>query len=156
MALQVSTAFKSAILGPMAFETIFSGGAIRVFAGPQPQTADDAEQGHLLGVVTLNGAAWGAVGSNGLRFARSGPVVVQQSGDAWVLMPTAAGTAGWWRLVASSADDGSQSYSSPRIDGAVGTAGSNAEMILPATPLVIGTGVPLQAFSYTIPPIVGI
>lgn len=155
MALQVSSGFKSQILGPSAFEDIFLNGAIQIYTGPQPTTADAASQGTWLGTITMSGLAWvpGAA-TGGLRFLRTGPYISNYPQDNWVLTPIAAGTASWWRLVSNNDDGAEVSFSLPRVDGAIKND-SSAEMLLANTTLVPGTAVRIQSFFYTIPPIVG-
>jgi hypothetical protein len=155
MTLQVSSGFKSAILGPEAFEDIFLNGSIGVFTGPQPDTADAAARGTLLGRVTQNGIVWTPRATNGgLRFLRNGPYVSNVQGDDWLLVPSAAGIAGWWRLVSNAEDGMGASYSLPRIDGAIAEDGT-PEMVLENTTLQQGVAIRLKSFFYTIPPIVG-
>ncbi|GAA0721274.1 hypothetical protein [Dokdonella soli] len=156
MTLQVSTGFKTDILGPSSFESIFNSGVIRVFSGLQPTTADMAEQGTLLGLITLNGDFWlPNYRVNGLTFTRSGPYIVKLPWQRWEIVPSSNGTAGWWRLI-TPLDDGNPSYSLPRIDGAISAdPASGAEMILASTTLTTGTAIPLDSFLYTIPPIIG-
>ena len=159
MALQVSTGFKAAILGPAAFEDLFDGGVIHVYSGPQPATADDAPTGTLLGTISMSGAAWtpGAP-AGGLRFLRNGPFVSNVPGDSWLLVPKASGSVGWWRLVSNGEDGSGVSYELPRIDGAIGAQGANGafEMVLKNVALTAGTAVRIQSFFYSIPPVVGI
>ena len=148
--LQVSTKYKEQILGPHSFESIFNGGRILVFSGPQPATADYPEQGVLLAQVTTSGLAWfpNGAGGAGLHFTRAGAYVTKDEAQDWRLVVSTGGVAGWFRLVGASADDGELSYSAPRIDGAIG-----AEMILDNTTLTVGQNVPLQSWIYTIPPV---
>lgn len=155
MALQVSTGFKTAILGDSAFEDIFNGGAIGVYTGVQPSSADNPVTGTRLGLVTLDGKPWTSTLQYGLRFVRNGPFAASRGGDTWLLVPALGGIAGYWRLFARPDDDGTLSYSRPRIDGAIGDTSSTAEMRLADTSLSAGIAVPIRSFFYTIPPIVG-
>lgn len=155
MTLQVSTGFKQLILGPLAFEDIFNGGAIQVFSNVQPESADAAVNGTLLGTITLDGKPWTPDLLNGLRFFRDGPFISAMPGDRWVLTPSVSGNSGWWRLIANPGDAGQLSYTAPRIDGAVGVPEGGAEMALPDTALVVGVARVIGSFFYTIPPIVG-
>lgn len=149
MTLQVSNAHKAAIA--QLFVTLYAGGVIRVMSGSQPATADAAQTGTLLGVVTLNGTP-----NAGLTFAADGPFVGKPLGVQWRLTAVTSGNAGWWRLVSSPGDDGGASYSSRRVDGAIGTTpSSGAELILPSLGLVAGQQYPLESFLFTIPPIIG-
>lgn len=156
MALQVSSGFKAKILGPSAFEDIFNGGVIRVFSGVQPVNANVAQAGTLLGTITLDGAPWIAgTGTNGLAFARTAGVIVNDPMRRWRLTPIASGTAAWWRLIERAGDSGSASLTSPRIDGSVAVygGGTTAEMYLDDVALTVGVVRSVTSFFYTIPPL---
>lgn len=149
MTLQVSNAHKVAVA--QLFASLYTGGVIRVMSGAQPATADAAQAGTLLGVITLNGLP-----NAGLTFAVDGPFVAKPVGAQWRLTAVASGNAGWWRLVASPRDDGGASYTVRRVDGAIGTnPASGAELILPSLAIVAGQQYPLDSFLFTIPPILG-
>lgn len=152
MSLQVSTKFKELILGPYSFKEIFDGGCIKLFAEPQPATADLEDPGAVLAVVTLNGLEW-SPSANGLIFAQSGPYIVKAIGGSWVLSGLGTGTAQCFRLISNAGDTGEASIDYPRIDGRVGTV--NAEMILPSTSITEGQSNELSGFFFTIPPVLG-
>ena len=153
MTLIVSTNFKEQILGPTAFETIFNGGRILIFSGPQPVSADYPQQGTLLGQITANGDAWVANNvAGGLLFDRNGPWVSKSATQTWRLKVDTSGVAGWFRLVGKSVDNGAGSIAAPRIDGKVGSGGL-VELTLGSTSLVAGQNIPVQQFLYSIPPI---
>lgn len=156
MTLQVSTGFKQLILGPSSFESIFNFGCIRIFDGAQPTTADGAEGPLLIGVVSLNGLPWDLTHlENGLSFSRSGPYVSKQAWQPWQLNVSVGGfTARWFRLIGPGGDDGSASFAFPRIDGAIAATGG--EMVLANLTPTAGTLVSIDAFLYTILPIVGV
>ena len=155
MALQVSTGFKSKILGPFSFESIFNGGCIEFRSGTQPATADDAETGLLLARVTLNGLPWvSGSPTNGLSFVRVGPYVTKNPADAWLFTTISSGVATWFRLKPSTYDGGERSFTAARIDGDVGT-GAGAVIRLFNNVLDAGETNSLDYFMYTIPPISG-
>lgn len=153
MALRASTGYSSLILGPYAFETIFHQGSIEVYTGAQPAHGNLAPTGTYLGRVTLGGLPW-AVGdtANGLVFQRGGPYVFKPLPAQWVLSVTATGNAGWWRLV-SAADTGGPSYDFPRLDGAISSIPGAAEWIVPNNGMLVGTQIPLDNFTITLPPL---
>ncbi|WP_333676742.1 hypothetical protein [Dyella sp.] len=154
MALNLSTAFKQLLLGPHAFADIFKNGAIRVFAGTQPSSADAAEVGTLLGVITNQGAPWVAgQPANGLEFQLFGSSMSIALGQNWRLSAALSGTAGWFRLVANGVDGGGDSLTLPRIDGAIGTTSAPAEMILAQPLLTAGVQYPINAFVFALPPL---
>ena len=149
--LHVSTGFKKLILGPHSFTEIFDRGAILVYADGRPATADMSVVGAtLLGRITVGGYDWAPPNTVfGLRFEQYGPYIVKHSADQWVLRVLASGTPTWARLVGAAPDGGVLSYDLPRADFDVGV-----EMILPPSPLVEGTVATIDAFTYSIPPVV--
>ncbi|MGC1549375.1 MAG: hypothetical protein WA777_12670 [Rhodanobacter sp.] len=153
MALNLSTAFKQQILGAQSFAEIFMNSAIRVFTGVQPASADLAETGTLLGVITNNGDPWAAgQPSNGLQFQLQGSSMAIALGQAWRLNAALSGTAGWFRIVANGIDGGGNSLTNARIDGAIGTTATPAEMILAQPLLTANVQYPLNAFVFALPP----
>lgn len=155
MTVRVSTRFKELILGPTAFETIFDRGRILIYSGPQPDSADDAVQGVLLAQITAGGIAWQPNGgAGGLQFERSGAWCAKRADQVWRMVVEETGAAGWFRLVGKDIDDGHGSFSSPRLDGVIGTGGA-VDLTLESTALLAGASVPVQQFLYTIPPIGG-
>lgn len=154
MALQVSTKFKELILGDSSFADIFENGYIALFTGAQPPSADHPVQGTYLGDITTNGQPWAPGYSyGGLHFEQFGPWVSKRNADAWRLVVTTAGTAGWFRLFARGADPGQLSYQAARLDGSVGlTSASN--LVLSDVALTVGPSHYIQQWLYTIPPVV--
>lgn len=155
MSLIVSTAFKTKMLSP--FAEMFSLGAIYVYPGARPATADMAPGTTPIGMITQDGLAWNPINTAfGLRFVQSGPYIVFDSALNPVLTPSAGGTAAWWRLVAPG-DTGDISYSQFRIDGDIGLKATpgGQEMLLENNVLVPGTNQQVGYFLYTIPPIIG-
>ena len=155
MTLQVSTGYTARILGPISFEDIFNGGAIAIYTGEQPESANEAPTGTLLGYVSANGAPWTpGSAANGLSFVRSGQWAGKNPAQAWAITPGVAGTAGWFRLL-TPGDAGGFSFDLPRIDGAISADGLNAELRLLNPVLAIGVAKSIDEFLYTIPPIAG-
>ncbi len=160
MTLQVSTGFKTAILGPNSFADIFKYGAFQVYASPRPSAADAMPTTGPIATITNYGLPWSPTGiGNGIVLAQTGPYVGMSGGQNWQLLPnaTAGGRmASWWRLVAPG-DSGLPSISDPRIDGDIGVRGvfdpRYPEILIDDVALVPNTGIPITSFLYTIPPL---
>lgn len=150
MALKCSTKLKNAMLE--AIRTQLATGAIYVYSGSQPATADAAPTGTLLGIATVGAGSWTAVSNltNGLDFAAAASGVMTKSvSETWQFVGIADGTAGWFRHVGGAAADSLAADSSatyPRIDGRISTSG--AEMIL--SNLSVVTGATTTIDSYTV------
>ena len=156
MAIRLSTGYRSRILGPTAFDTIFQNGVIEVRSGVQPASANLAPTGVLLGRITRDGGAF-IPGSpaNGLQFERIGATVQKVATHVWSLEGIAAGTAAWARLLGNAADAGDESLVMPRIDFAIGdldTAG-DYQMRLPILAITNGLSIPIEQWTYSLPPI---
>lgn len=156
MTTRTSTGFVAKILGPSAFEDVFKYGAINVYTGVQPDTADDPVQGTLIARITSEGGPWAHDSSaNGLRFERTGRFALNASDQNWKLSGLATGQAGWWRLVANANDAGLYSATLPRIDGAVGleTDPSDIQLVLPTLSVAVGVQIAITQWYYAIPPL---
>ena len=154
----VSTGFKSRILSDEGFLTIFNGGAIFIYSGARPASADLTDgSATLLGMVTNAGLSWDfSYSVNGLSFIHDGPYVLKDPSQHWVLNPTGTGTASWFRLYAPDPDGNrGTSYTLARIDGDIQPVGSStsAEMFMASTDVVAGIPTTMDYFLYTIPPV---
>lgn len=156
MSLQVSEGFKEAILGPRSFAQIFAGGAILVYSGLQPETANHAATGTLLAKITANGGEW-APGSpvNGLLFQQVGVWIRKEPTQLWQLTGAAAGVAGWFRLVENAGSGTGASHSHCRIDGRVSAVPDNDALRLSSVAINVGLTLTIDHFYYTLPPIIG-
>ena len=126
-------------------------GSIKVFSGPQPDTADHAEQGTLLAQITQDGHPFVPGEADGGLQLALGPVhgTLQMQG-AWVLKAVADGVPGWWRWVWNDPDPGTAGAVVCRIDGAVGEG-----LHLPADAmlgLTAGYEAPVAMFQLYLPP----
>lgn len=158
MILKESTGFRTAFLA--AFPTIFNGGAIFIYAGARPGTADQAAPSDPIGIVTHLGMAWNPVSTGyGLRFIQQGPYIVFDPTLSAQITATLGGSATWWRLVAPGDDGTEPSLTFPRVDGDVGDkslpANPPESLLLDDLSLIVGIAIPLTYFLYTIPPIPG-
>lgn len=156
MPLQVSEGFKQAILGPKSFVQIFRYGAILVFAGTQPDTANDAAGSSPIARITNNGGAW-AAGSilNGLQFTQGGVWINDDPAQSWVLKGLGTGIASWFRLVENTDAGLNASTSLCRIDGGVTTVPTAGALRLSTVAINPGSSVLVDHFFFTIPPVIG-
>lgn len=155
MAVNCSTGFRSAILGPASFESIFNGGCIDIYAGAQPTHADMAPTGTLVGRVTAGGGAWVEGNSeNGLAYQRSGHRVTGSAAQPWVLRGLASGTAGWFRM-RGVVDPGVLSQVAPRIDGAIGAidAVGDFQLRLQSTVMSASSAAAITSWWFIFPPL---
>lgn len=95
----------------------------------------------------------GVAAVNGLSFFDPATGVVNKpAGVVWGFTGVAAGTAGWFRCVASVGDAGALASAAPwpvRIDGAIATSG--AEMALSNIVVAVGSPNTIDTFSFTQP-----
>lgn len=115
MSIATSTGYKALIMGPNAWEHLFDGGQIRVYAGTRPESADAPHGGTLLGMVER-------VGFGGLTFFRDGQYVTKPMAHQWQMQMVQTGVAVWCRLTGPGDDGSAPSVTLPRIDGDVGLA----------------------------------
>lgn len=95
----------------------------------------------------------GAAPANGLILTNSGAgVIAKPSTQIWSMNGIAAGTAGWFRFIASAVDAGAALAAAPwlaRLDGSVAVAG--ADMNLSNITVAVGAPVTIDTFGLTIP-----
>jgi hypothetical protein len=133
MAWRLSEGLKNALLGTASLKTILANGQIRIFAGPQPASAEDAETGPVLCVITLaSGAMVSGVGTNGINMATpSGGAIGKASGEVWSGKNLATGTAGWFRWYPNAFDTNMGAAAAGnkiRLDGNVATSGGQLNL----------------------------
>lgn len=140
MATLCSTRFRSLILGPSSFESIFNGGKIALYSGPQPAAADLPATGLLLAEINAPG---------GLQFARTDHYASNKPTQVWTLGGLNTGAAGWARL-RRAVDDGSC------IDFAVGLddgSPGDFQMRLPTLSITPGTSIVVSSWWFLLPPL---
>ena len=140
MAWRLSTGMKNAILNDKGLKEAFTAGQIRIFSGPQPNSADDSEQGALLAVITLaSGAMVSGNPANGLTLdTPAGGVVGKPEAAVWSGKNVANGSAGWFRWYPNDFDShmgAATGGDKIRIDGNCATSGG--QMNLSSTNLKI-------------------
>lgn len=151
MTIKLSTGLRNNLAGPLGFGATFDKGAIYIYSGPQPLSADSAVTGTLLGVVSVDAGTF-TPGSpaNGLSFETPTGGAVSKSAANWKFTGLAAGTAGWFRLVGNPIDNGAASATLPRMDGSVGTPGA-ADMGLSNIAVALGSPSTVDVFQFTVP-----
>jgi len=127
MTIKFSTGLRNGMLNATGFTEAFDNGVMYIYSGSQPTSPDDAVQGTLLGIVTVDGGAF-TPGSptNGLGFdAPASGVLSKAAAESWEFDGIAAGTAGWFRLMGNAADALGASTTLPRMDGSIATYGAD-------------------------------
>ena len=125
MAVRLSTGLANALAGGGAgdgsFKDIFANAVIVIRTGTQPATADAAEAGAVIGMITVNGGAFAAgVATNGLNWdAAVDGVCAKPAAEEWAIIPSARGTAGYGRLYTNDMTTGA-SATAIRMDLACG------------------------------------
>lgn len=107
-------------------------GKLRIYTGAQPASANDAASGTLLAEVTLADPAFGAAASGSASLT-----------DPAAVTASAAGTAGWFRVL--------DSDSNTVFDGAVTATGGGGDLTLSSTALASGISVDITGGSVTMP-----
>lgn len=153
MAARYSTGLVNGTLDSTGIREAMANGKIKIFSGPQPASANAAEQGTLLLEVTEDAGAFvHGEPDNGLNFdAPVNRVLSKAADEVWRGLGIAPGTAGWFRFVANPSDNGMASTTLSRIDGTVGQAGSGADMIVSTVSVADGQPVTVDAFNLTTP-----
>jgi hypothetical protein len=134
-----------------SLKDIMKDGKFCIYSGSQPADADTAVSGTLLMTITVGRGAWVAGAfDNGLEFENdplSGEI--EKNSEIWSGIGLANGTAGWFRFYANPTDAGTASTTLARIDGSVGTAGS--DLVLASTAIVTGRTITIDSFKITLP-----
>ena len=119
MGMKISTGLANAMLSGSGLKTALTGMEMRIYAGTEPATANDAiGAATLLVTITEDG-----LGSP-LAFEANAVdgVLEKSSAQVWEGTAVASGTATWCRLVLQ-ADAGGSSTTAVRIQGDAGLAG---------------------------------
>jgi hypothetical protein len=145
MALSISTGLRDGVLDTSALNALLDQGELRIFSGSAPSTADDTETGTLL--VTINTVTGSGFDLSFQDTAASG--VLSKQINTWDGVAVASGTAGYFRLCASTSDAGGTSTTEVRIQGAVATSG--AELNMSSTTITSGATTTIDTFDITMP-----
>lgn len=137
-----------------AQRTAYTNGVLAIFTGLQPASADAAETGNLICLITVGSGAFVAgQPGNGLNFdAPVAGVMSKAEAETWSGVGTAlagagGSTAGWFRFYANDYTTG-VSTTAKRFDGAI-SASSTAELQMSVTTIVTGSPVVINSFNYT-------
>jgi len=136
--IRLSSGLRGAMLWDAGLRLMMWRGKIDVYSGPQPESADFAPTGTLLGSITENGDPF-VVGAEtgGLRLDGVGMTHLVHVGD-WQFNGDDSGTPGWWRYVWNLNDPGTDSNYYPRIDGTVGESLFNMPGVVNSATVVSG------------------
>lgn len=152
MAERLSTGFANAVNVTGSVKTVMNDSVIHLFSGSQPTSADLAETGDLLMIITLDSLVFvpGAPG-NGLSMDVSADGILAKtvaetwSGDGLPVAGTGT-VAGWFRWYDNDVDTG-DSTTAIRIDGAIGPT-SSYELQLSNTTIVEDAPAQFPTFTY--------
>ncbi len=144
MAITTSTGLRYGLLALGSLKTLLDGGFIKVFSGSAPSSADAAETGTLLWTIKLNNTATGLT----LEANAGSNVVNKPGGDVWSGSVLASGLATYYRHVSAS-DTGAASTTEPRIQGTVGSVGT--DMLIADANLVAAAVQSLDYYTIALP-----
>lgn len=150
MTIRLSSGLCSAMITSYGLGAMMQYGHIRLFTGSQPASANNAQTGTLVAVITDGGVSPPAPGdtAGGLLF-EAGDIPGTLAGrGTWMMKGVAAGVPGWWRFVWNSEDTGADSMEMPRIDGAIGESVSMPPGMTAVTAL---TNAYVPRFAITMP-----
>ena len=145
MTLKVSTGLRNELLSGDSLKGLLDLGFIKIYAGTVPADADAAlGAATLLCTISVNSTG------TGISFdtAAAGGTLAKAPAQVWSGVNVAAGTATFYRHVAST-DTGAASSTEVRIQGAVAVAG--AEMNLSSVALTNGATQTLDYYTVTLP-----
>ena len=154
MAVRLSTGAVNALAGGGAgdgsFKDVFANAVIVIRTGTQPATADAAESGDVLGMITVDGGAFVASEvTNGLNWdAAVAGVCAKPSDEEWAIIPTASGTAGYGRIYANAMTTG-ESTTAVRMDLACGVGAG--ELRFSSTSLTATVKSVVNSLNITVP-----
>lgn len=141
-----STGLRNGMLSNTGFTEALDGGVLKIFsATTPPATADDAETGTLLMVLTAGGD-----GVTGLTFEPPADgILTKTASEVWMTDAViASGTCTYFRFVLPS-DTGASSTTAPRVQGSIGLM--NSDMNLTSTAVTAGEPWTLNYFSVGLP-----
>lgn len=146
---RISTAYANEQLN--AFAETFKNGVLAIYSGTQPASADDAETGTLLCLITRDGGAFTpGQPDNGLNFGTpSAGQIDKAAGETWSGTVLADGVAGWFRFYDNSYTTGA-STTAKRFDGLVGAVGST-ELQMNNTVLAVDDVMEIEGFPVVFP-----
>jgi len=153
MAERLSTGFANAVNATGSVKATMANSVLHIFSGSQPATADAAETGDLLMIITEGAGAFvSGAATNGLNMdVSTAGVLAKAVAEEWKgygLAAAGAGvTAGWFRWYANTVVTGI-STTAVRVDGAIGTSASY-ELQMTNTVIVENGPATISTFNYT-------
>lgn len=124
MTLKISTGLRDGLLVDGDLATLMAAGFIRIYAGTEPASANDAiGSATLLCTISNNSTGTGI----NLETAASAGVLSKETTETWSGVNAASGVATFFRHVGA-ADDGTSSTTQPRIQGSVGLGGADLNL----------------------------
>ncbi len=124
MALKLSTGLRNGVLDQGSLRSLLNLGKINVYAGTVPSSADASiDTATLLCTITNNSTVTGLTFET---FASSG-VLAKKTTETWSGVNISTGIASFFRFVLDG-DTASYSTTEIRIQGTVGTSGSDMNM----------------------------
>ena len=132
-----------------SWKELFDYGVCEIYDGTQPATADLAQTGSLLCIISKDGATF-TPGSttNGLRWRQVISGVLSKNADTWKGTATADGTAGWARDYDTQMTKGA-STNAVRFDMDISTA--NTQFMLSNVNVVTGAPITVDTCIFTQP-----
>lgn len=128
MAKRANTAFKNLITNAGGDD--YNTGKFRIYTGAQPASGDDAASGTLLVEITLPADAFDSAAAG-----------VAAKLGTWSNTATAAGDAGWFRMLNSAL--------TRSVDGSVTVTGGGGDLTLDNISIGVGQSVTINTFTYT-------
>lgn len=146
---RLSTGYANEQLGH--FKNAFQNGVLAIYSGYQPASADAAETGTLLCLITKDGQPFtGGSPENGLNFGTPANGVVDKvAEEVWSGTVLNTGVAGWFRFYANDYTTG-ESSTAKRFDGAISPS-SSAELQMANTTLTKDDVAVINSFPVSYP-----
>ncbi|MEF8794324.1 hypothetical protein [Thiohalorhabdus sp.] len=151
MAFKASTGLRNALLDTGDLTTVLADGVLRIYSGTVPTNADDAISGDSDMLVEITDAGQALGSGTGIDLdpnGASGGTITKDPNETWEGTNAASGTATYFRHV-TQADDATSSTTQERLQGAVGTSGS--DLNLSSVSLSSGATQTIDAYSVTLP-----
>ena len=141
--MKISTGLRNHVLASGSLKSALDGGEIRIYAGTEPASADDAIGSATL-LVTIES------GGSGINFdsAAAGGVLEKAPAETWNGVNVASGTATFYRHVLPG-DTGAASTSAVRMQGTCAVAG--ADLNLTSVALTSGATQTVDFYSVAFP-----
>lgn len=128
---------------------MYANGVMAIYSGTQPASADDAETGSLLCLITRNSGAFTPGDSeNGLNFKL--PLIftgeiTKDPEEIWSGIAINDGVAGWFRFYDNTYTTG-ESFIAKRFDGSISNVGSPQLIMMNNTNVFTGMNIEIDNF----------